>query len=54
MDPLTYLLEHAGVIDGHPILVRQVVGNGFGLERRLRPQDDAGDTIPADVEAAHV
>jgi len=31
MDPLTYLLEHAWVIDGHPILVREVVGNGFGL-----------------------
>jgi len=31
VDPLTYLLEHAWVIDGHPVLVREVVGNGFGL-----------------------
>ncbi len=31
MNPLTYLLEHAWVIGGTPILVREVVGNGFGL-----------------------
>ncbi len=31
MNPLTYLLEHTWVIAGTPILVREVVGNGFGL-----------------------
>ncbi|MGH3448910.1 MAG: nicotinamide mononucleotide transporter, partial [Nocardioidaceae bacterium] len=31
MNPLQYLLEHTWVIAGAPILVREVVGNGFGL-----------------------
>lgn len=31
MNPFTYLLEHTWVIAGTPILVREVVGNGFGL-----------------------
>jgi len=31
MNPLSYLLEHSWVIAGTPILVREVVGNGFGL-----------------------
>jgi nicotinamide mononucleotide transporter len=31
MNPLTYLLEHAWEIGGKEILVREVVGNAFGL-----------------------
>ena len=31
MNPIDYLLEHTWVIWGTPILVREVVGNGFGL-----------------------
>jgi nicotinamide mononucleotide transporter len=31
MNPLSYLLEHAWIIAGTPILVREVVGNVFGL-----------------------
>jgi nicotinamide mononucleotide transporter len=35
MNTFTYLLEHAWVIGGTPILVREVVGNGFGLASAL-------------------
>jgi nicotinamide mononucleotide transporter len=35
MNPWSYLLEHTWVIAGTPILVREVVGNGFGLASAL-------------------